>query len=313
MSKNRTIKVNKKKGLLKVVGGDNNNKIATGQETLPIHAIKPENFYMNGELTESRKGNYYGELVYYHEGKWINPIIALPLIKGCRFYTNHIGITTITGNLSSKDFIHRKTVERISKIHKRVETIIENHPMLKSIEGGFPLARFLRRKDTPNGDRVLAISAEIIPTRVYDNRTFDGTLFLNKNEQAMKGNPLSTLKDKEVDAIITIDISYINLSKNRDAIYNKIKAIDILVNEAREIVKTRKVKFSIDFSSDEEDDETKVDEVEENEDDDDFVDDEVLDEVVDEVDDEVDDEGDDEAGDEVDDLFNGDVNEDIEE
>lgn len=246
------ILINKEKGLLKVEGnGKKDTKISAKSVDLSISDIKPENFYMNGKLTVSNTGNQYGELLYRHEGQWTKPAIALPLMKGCRFYTNSFGITTITGHLSSKDYKHKRTVKRIKEIYKRVLTIIENHPRLRTIGGGeFPLTRFIRRKeDGPDGEKIYTITAEIEQTRTVNNSyTIYGTTFADKNGKVMKGNPLPNLKDKEVDAILLIDISLIK--PGQDAIYNKIKADTILINEAREIVRTRKAKFSFDFSSD---------------------------------------------------------------
>lgn len=247
MSKNK-ITANKNTGIIKITGADKNAKITTSKVRLKIGEIKPENFYMNAKLTKSRKGNLYGELFYRHEGKWTRPIIILPPMKGCRFYAK-IFNTYLVGNLSSKDDIHRKTAERIAKIHKRVETIIKNHPILKSIKGGFPLKRFLKRRDTPNGERVLAITAEVERERVYGSYIVEGTVFLDKDGKLMEISLLD-LEDKEVDVHMSIDISFIGLSNTRDAIHNKIKIVAIMIKEAREIVQDD----DSDDDSDEDDD-----------------------------------------------------------
>lgn len=292
------ILISKERGLLKVKGnGKENNKISAKSVDLSISDINPENFYMNGKLSKSTIGNQYGELLYLHKGEWFKPAIALPLMKGCRFYTNSFGITTITGHLSSKDYKHKRTVKRIKEIYNRVLTIIENHPVLKSKKDGFPLTRFIRRKeDGPNGEKIYAITAEIEQTRTVNNSyTIYGTDFADKNGKVMKGNPLSNLKDKEVDVTLLIDISLIK--PGQDAIYNKIKADSILIHEAREIVRTRKAKFSFDFSSDdsESDSEESGEDSEADIEDDNEMDDDAGYEEVDEVvDDEVDEEVDDE-------------------
>ena len=73
------IKANKKTGIID--SGD--NKIFATSMRFKIDDIKPENFYMNARLAETRKGNLYGELIYLHEGQWVRPIIILPAMNGC--------------------------------------------------------------------------------------------------------------------------------------------------------------------------------------------------------------------------------------
>lgn len=226
--------VYKNKGFIE--SGD--NKITATRKRFKIGEIKPENFYMNSKLTKSRNGNYYGELLYLHEGRWYKPIIILPQMNGCRFYTNQLGITTLVGNLSPENTIQRKTAERIVQIHSRVQTIIKHHPRLKLVKGEFPITRFLRRRvDKLIGEVTYMITAEVEEKRVQNGYTFNGTTFVDKNKRPLKGNPILDFKNKELDVFMSIDLSFINIGKNsnkQDAIYNKIKAVTIMIKEARE-------------------------------------------------------------------------------
>lgn len=246
------IKANKRTGIID--SGD--NKITATSMRFKIDDINPENFYMNARLTESRKGNLYGELLYLHEGQWVRPIIILPAMNGCRFDTNHFGITTLTGNLSLENSKQKRAVEKIVKIHKRVKTIVENHPTLEWIEGGFPITRFLgRREDELTGEKIYTITAEVEPKQKYRHYTFEGTVFLNKDGKPITGRSLSVLKRKEVDVLMSIDISFIKLSENQDAINNKIKIVAIKIKEAREIVQD----YGLDDDSDDDDSEVYLD------------------------------------------------------
>lgn len=251
------ISANKRTGIIKIVRDEKklpkNGKITITEMRFKIDEIKPENFYMNTRLTESRKGNLYGELLYLHEGRWVKPIIRLPTMNGCRF-TNHFGITTLVGNLSSENSKQKKAVERIDKIHKRVKTIIKNHPRLKRIKEEFPITRFLRRRvDELTDETIYTITAEVEPKQIYRGRVFEGTVFLDRDGKLINGRSLSVLKRKEVDVRMSIDISFIRLSKNRDAIYNKIKIDAVMIKEAREIAQD----YGLDDDSD--DDEPDLD------------------------------------------------------
>lgn len=277
-NKTSVTKISREKGLFSVVvNGEKKSKITARMKPFAIDKIKPENFFMNVKLTRSQKGILYVELLYLDEGKWVRPIISLPEMKDCRLYTNAFNISTITGNLLSSDVFHRKTAERIRKIHNRVETIIKHHPMLKDIKGGFPITRFLREKE--DGD--YAITAEVELKRVQGNYTFNGTTFLDKNGNAMKGDPIANLKGKNLDVIMAIDISFINLSEKQEGIYNKIKLDTVKVKEIKEIEEESRLIESIGFSSDDDsdnidgDDEVFSDEEELLEEDDEVAEDEV--------------------------------------
>lgn len=234
-----TIKVHKRTGII-----ESNSNIKASVMRFKIGEIKPENFYMHSKLTKSRNGNYYGELVYLHEGKWYKPTIIIAPMDGCRLYTNKFGITTLVGSLSPENVNQRKTAEKIVQIHSRVQTILRNHSKLRNIrEGDFPITRFLRRReDGLTGEVTYILTAEIEEKREdkQTGYTFKGTIFADKNGKAIvKGNPVSDLKNKELDVFMSINLSFINIGKNKDgetAIYNKIKAVAIKVKEAREIV-----------------------------------------------------------------------------
>lgn len=236
-----TIKVHKRTGIIE---SDSNIKASTMR--FKIDEIKPENFYMHCKLVKSKNNNYYGELVYLHNGKWYKPSIIISPMDGCRLYTNRFGITTLVGSLSPEDENQRKTAEKIVQIHNRVQTIIRNHPRLRTIRGGeFPITRFLRRReDVHTGEVSYILTAEIEEKReVRHNNytyTFNGTIFADKNGIPIKkGNPILDLKNKELDIQMSINLSLIIICRNRDgesAIYNKIKAVAIKVKEAREIV-----------------------------------------------------------------------------
>lgn len=250
MSKTK-IQVNKKTGIFKIDGDGNNTKVVTRKMSFKIGEIKPENFYMNARLTKSRKGKLYGELLYLHEGKWVRPIITLPQMNGCRFYRK-IFNDYLIGNLSPENSIQRKTAERIVMIHKRIETIIKNHPTLKSIKGGFPITRLLRRReDKLTGKKIYTIIAEVEEERVYGSYIVEGTVFLDKDGKLMESS-LSDLEHKEVDVRMAIDISFISLSNNKDAIRNKIKIVAIKIKEEREIVRNDDSDEDSDDDSDDE-------------------------------------------------------------
>lgn len=231
-----TIKVHKRTGIIE---SDSNIKASTMR--FKIGEIKPENFYMHCKLVKSKNNNYYGELVYLHNGKWYKPTIIISPMDGCRLYTNRLGITTLVGSLSPENTNQRKTAEKIVQIHSRVQTILRNHPKLRNIrEGDFPVTRFLRRReDEFTGEVTYILTAEIEEKRVQGGYTFKGTTFADKNGKVIvKGNPILDLKNKELDVFMSINLSFINIGRNRDgetAIYNKVKAVAIKVKEARDI------------------------------------------------------------------------------
>lgn len=155
------VKVNREKRLLTIEKGKENS---IRNQIFSIKDINANSFYINAKLSKFMKnGNLIGELLYFHDGEFVRPIIKLPTNRNYTIYTSANGDLTITGELSVEKNKYREVKSKLVFIHDHVRNILTHHPWLKSECGGTPITKFLRIRDAPNhSEKLFSIIVEII-------------------------------------------------------------------------------------------------------------------------------------------------------